>query len=284
MNHPLQTTPVVEWNKGAQRRQLDDVVAEEPLEIRLDGTPVSVTMRTPGDDFELAAGFLFTEGIIGTGADLTRVDYVRDAAQRRQCNVVDLRLRKGRTFDAKRLQRHFFASSSCGVCGKASIEAVRVRGIRQPKGDWRVDPGLLISLPAALRPAQLLFDRTGGLHAAALFDSQGALLVVREDVGRHNAVDKVVGRAVLTGGVPLSDHILFVSGRGGFEIVQKALVAGVPVVASVSAPSSLAVALAREYNLTLVGFVRGERFVVYAGEHRIAPDTSVAPVCAGASA
>jgi FdhD protein len=284
MNHPLQTTPVVEWNKGAQRHQLDDVVAEEPLEIRLDGTPVSVTMRTPGDDFELAAGFLFTEGIIETGADLTRVDYVRDAAQRRQCNVVDLRLRKGRTFDVERLQRHFFASSSCGLCGKASIEAVRVRGIRQPKGDLRLDPARLMSLPAALRPAQLLFDRTGGLHAAALFDSEGTLLIVREDVGRHNAVDKVVGRAVLTGAVPLSDRILFVSGRGGFEIVQKALVAGVPVVASVSAPSSLAVALAREYGLTLIGFLRGERFVVYAGEDRIASDTSLPSVCTGASA
>jgi FdhD protein len=283
MNHPLLTTPVIEWNAGAERRQFDDVVAEEPLEIRLDGTPVSVTMRTPGDDFELAAGFLFTEGIIETEADLTHVGYAR-GARRRRCNVVDVGLRAGRTVDAKGLQRHFFASSSCGLCGKASIEAVRVRGIRQPKGDLRLDPARLMSLPAALRPAQLLFDRTGGLHAAALFDSEGTLLIVREDVGRHNAVDKVVGRAVLTGAVPLSDRILFVSGRGGFEIVQKALVAGVPVVASVSAPSSLAVALAREYGLTLIGFLRGERFVVYAGEDRIASDTSLPSVCTGASA
>ena len=284
MHHPLLTTPVIEWNAGAERRQFDDVVAEEPLEIRLDGTPVSVTMRTPGDDFELAVGFLFTEGIIETAGDLTHVGSALDAAQRRECNVVDLRLGARRTFDVTRLQRHFFASSSCGLCGKASIEAVRVRGVRPPAGDFRLDPCLLMALPAALRPAQVLFDRTGGLHAAALFDSDGTLVTVREDVGRHNAVDKVVGRAVLSGAVPLSEHILFVSGRGGFEIVQKALVAGVPVVASVSAPSSLAVGLAREYGLTLVGFLRGERFVVYAGEHRIAPDTSVAPVCAGASA
>jgi FdhD protein len=284
MNHPLQTTPVVQWNAGGKSHQLDDVVTEEPLEIRLDDTPVSVTMRTPGDDFELAAGFLFTEGIIERGADLAHVGYALDAKQRRQCNVVDLRLRAGRAFDVKRLQRHFFASSSCGLCGKASIDAVHVRGIRQPKGDLRLDPGLLMSLPAALRPAQLVFERTGGLHAAALFDSQGTLLTVREDVGRHNAVDKVVGRAVLSGAVPLSEHILFVSGRGGFEIVQKALVAGVPVVASVSAPSSLAVGLARENGLTLVGFIRGERFVVYAGEHRIAPDSSLTVMCTGATA
>lgn len=284
MNHPLKTTPVVEWKAGAERHQLDDVVAEEPLEIRLDGTPVSVTMRTPGDDLELAAGFLFTEGIIQSGADLAHLGHGVGPDDRRQCNVVDLRLRAGLTFDIQRLQRHFVASSSCGLCGKASIEAVRVRGVRPPAGDFRVDPCLMMALPAALRPAQVLFDRTGGLHAAALFDSRGAPVIVREDVGRHNAVDKVVGRAVLAGAVPLSEYILFVSGRGGFEIVQKALVAGVPVLASVSAPSSLAVGLAREFGLTLVGFLRGERFVVYAGEHRVAPDGSLLNMPAGANA
>lgn len=269
MNHPLQTTPIVEWNAGEECRRLDEVVAEEPLEIRLNGAPVSVTMRTPGDDFELAAGFLFTEGIIDAGSDLAGVSYARPRKHGRQCNTVDVTLRAGKTFDAERLRRHFFASSSCGMCGKASIEAVRVRGIRSPKGDLRLDPELLAFLPAALRPAQALFERTGGLHAAALFDSKGTLLEVREDVGRHNAVDKIVGHAVLSGSVPLSERILFVSGRGGFEIVQKALVAGVPVVASVSAPSSLAVGLARDYGLTLIGFLRGRRFVVYSGEERI---------------
>jgi len=269
MNHPLQTTPIVEWNAGEELRRLDEVVAEEPLEIRLNSAPVSVTMRTPGDDFELEAGFLFTEGIIDAGSDLAHVGYARGRNQGRRCNTVDVTLRAGKTFDAERLRRHFFASSSCGMCGKASIKAVRVRGIPPPNGAFRLDAEMVTALPAALRPAQALFERTGGLHAAALFDSRGTLLEVREDVGRHNAVDKIVGHAVLSANVPLSEHILFVSGRGGFEIVQKALVAGVPVVASVSAPSSLAVGLARDYGLTLIGFLRGRRFVVYAGEGRI---------------
>jgi FdhD protein len=249
-------------------------VAEEPLEIRLNGTPVSVTMRTPGDDLELAAGFLFTEGVIDAGSDLAHLAHARGRKDGRQCNTVEVKLKAGKIFDVERLRRHFFAASSCGICGKASIEAVRVRGIRPPKGELRLDPGLLTSLPIALRPAQALFERTGGLHAAALFDSKGLLLAVREDVGRHNAVDKIVGQAVLAGTAPLSEHILFVSGRGGFEIVQKALVAGVPIVGSVSAPSSLAVGLAREYGLTLIGFLRGQRFVVYAGEGRILRDAT----------
>jgi FdhD protein len=269
MNHPLQTTPIVEWNAGAECRRLDEVVAEEPLEIRLNGTPVSVTMRTPGDDFELAAGFLFTEGIIDAGSDIEHLAHARGRKHARRCNTVDVNLRVGKIVDLERLRRHVFAASSCGICGKASIETIGVRGIRPPTGELRLDPELLTSLPTALRPAQALFDRTGGLHAAALFDRKGMLLAVREDVGRHNAVDKIVGQAVLAGNVPLSEHILFVSGRGGFEIVQKALVAGVPVVGSVSAPSSLAVRLARKYGLTLIGFLRGHRFVVYAGEARI---------------
>ena len=274
MNHPLQTTPIVEWNAGAERRRLDEVVAEEPLEIRLNGVPVSVTMRTPGDDFELAAGFLLTEGIINSRSDLAHLARARGRKHGRQCNTVDVKLREGKIFDVERLRRHVFAASSCGICGKASIDAVHVRGIRPPKGKLRLDPQLLTSLPTALRPAQALFERTGGLHAAALFDRKGTLLGVREDVGRHNAVDKIVGQAVLSGTVPLSEHILFVSGRGGFEIVQKALVAGVPVVGSVSAPSSLAVGLARKYGLTLIGFLRGQRFVVYAGEERILRDAT----------
>src|SRR5437867_3478874 len=224
MNHPLKTTPIVEWNAGAERRALDDVVSEEPLEIRVNGTPVSVTMRTPGDDLELAAGFLFTEGIIHGRDDLARTPAVRQGARRR-CNLVDVRLRRGKTVDLDALRRHVFAASSCGICGKASIDAVRVRGTTPPAGDLRLDPETLVALPGALRPAQALFERTGGLHAAALFDSTAALLAVREDVGRHNAVDKIVGGALLAGRLPLGNHILFVSGRGGFEIVQKAVVA-----------------------------------------------------------
>ena len=268
MNHPLKVTPIVEWSAGSERRALDEVVAEEPLEIRVNGTPVRVTMRTPGSDVELAAGFLVTEGIISGSDDIAAAGHTR-GTRRRDCNVVDVRLRRGKSVDLERLRRHTFAASSCGICGKASIDAVRTRGIRPPNGDLRLDPEVLTCLPAALRSAQALFERTGGLHAAALFDAFGTLLVVREDVGRHNAVDKIVGQALLAGRLPLSEHILFVSGRGGFEIVQKAAVSGLPVVACVSAPSSLAVQLARETDLTLIGFLRGRRFNVYSGERRL---------------
>jgi FdhD protein len=169
------------------------------------------------------------------------------------------------------LQRNFFAASSCGICGKASIEAIRRRGLRQPDTDFRIDPEILCKLPESLRPEQAVFSRTGGLHAAALFDADGTMIVLREDIGRHNAVDKIVGWALRGGHLPLSRHVLLVSGRGGFEIAQKALAGGIPVLASVSAPSSLAVKLARELGLTLVGFLRGRRFVVYSGEFRCIP-------------
>jgi FdhD protein len=228
-------------------------------------------MRTPGDDFELATGFLATERIITDRNDVARVEYGHDPDGRPSGNVVDVTVRADKPIDLARLQRHFSAASSCGVCGKTSICAVRVTDISRPQGDVRVGPALLARLPGMLREVQAVFDRTGGLHAAALFDAAGALLDVREDIGRHTAVDKVVGHAFLEGLLPLSQHLLFVSGRGAFEIVQKALVAGVPIVASVSAPSSLAIDLAREYGLTLVGFLRGDRFIVYSGDERITP-------------
>ena len=262
-------TSIVEWNGGRDRQGEDAVTVEEPIEIRVGGTPVSVTMRTPGDDFELSAGFLFTERIIARRDDIADLAYGRGADRQPSQNVVDVTLRAGKRVDLARLQRHFYAASSCGVCGKASICAVRIAGIRRPRADVRIGPSLLTRLPAALREAQAVFDSTGGLHAAALFDLQGTLLDVREDVGRHNTVDKIVGNALLEGMLPLAEHILLVSGRGAFEIVQKALVAGVPIVASVSAPSSLAVDLAREHGLTLIGFLRGDRFVVYSGAERL---------------
>jgi FdhD protein len=272
----VKTTPVVEWNAEEGRHRQDDVAVEEPLEIRVGGTAVSVTMRTPGDDFELAAGFLFTERIVVGRDDIEQVAYGHGPDKRPSANVVDVTLRAGKTVNLARLQRHFYAASSCGVCGKASICAVRVAGIRRPLADLRVAPALLARFPGILRDVQTVFDRTGGLHAAALFDAGGGLLDVREDIGRHNTVDKIIGRALLDGNLPLSRHVLFVSGRGAFEIVQKALVAGVPIVASVSAPSSLAVDLAREHGLTLIGFLRGQRFVVYSGEERLAAAATTA--------
>ena len=265
----VRTTPIVEWSAGRDRLGEDAVTVEEPIEIRVGGAPVSVTMRTPGDDFELSAGFLFTERIIARRGDIAGLDYGQGADKQPSQNVVDVTLRAGKHVDLARLQRHFYAASSCGVCGKASICAVRVGGITRPRANQRVAPALLARLPTRLRQAQTVFDRTGGLHAAALFELDGRLLDVREDVGRHNTVDKVIGNALLEGMLPLSEHVLLVSGRGAFEIVQKALVAGVPIVASVSAPSSLAVDLAREHGLTLIGFLRGERFVVYSGGERL---------------
>jgi len=266
----IDLTQVTEWNDGTATRKDDFLAAEEPLEIRIGENPLSVTMRTPGHDLELAAGFLFTEGIIQRRDQIIALENAANDGDGKRGNVVQAELAAEALPDFDKLRRHFFAASSCGICGKASIDAVRSRLLRTPNPKFRVEPRLIVCLPEVLRSAQDAFERTGGLHAAALFEAAGKLLIVREDIGRHNAVDKVVGWALLNERVPLSDCILLVSGRGGFEIVQKAIVAGIPVVASVSAPSSLAVQLARELNLTLIGFLRGNRFVIYAGEDRIA--------------
>ncbi len=261
--------------------EADDAVAvEEPLEIRVGraedrGTPprsLSVTMRTPGHDFELAVGFLFTEGILRGRDDIASVEYARANLRGPSENVVDVILGRGVPFDPTRLARNFYATSSCGVCGKASLEAIRVMGVRRASSEGpRVSAALLPKIPGRLREGQALFAATGGLHAAGRFAVDGQLLAVREDVGRHNAVDKIIGERVLADRVPLPEEILAVSGRASFEILQKAAVAGFPFVVAVGAPSSLAVDLAREYGMTLVGFVRDRGFNVYAGESRVLP-------------
>ncbi len=263
-------TQVTEWEDGKSRRKEDFLAAEEPLEIRIGEDPLSVTMRTPGHDLELAAGFLLTEGLIQRRAQIVALEADAGIAAENRGNVVLAKLAPEAAPDFEKMRRHFFAASSCGICGKASIDSVRARTLVAPNPDFRLDPEVLVRLPEKLRESQAVFGRTGGLHAAALFDGAGELLVLREDIGRHNAVDKVIGWALLEERVPLGNTILLVSGRGGFEIVQKAIVAGLPVVASVSAPSSLAVQLARELGQTLIGFLRGRRFVIYAGEERIA--------------
>jgi FdhD protein len=268
----LDAAQVTEWRNGEVRRVEDYLVVEEPLEIRLRGTSLSVTMRTPGHDFELAAGFLFTEGLIQSPEQIVSIEYGKTKNQNASGNIVEVEL-AGTAIEPKHSGRNFFMTSSCGICGKASIEAVKAHGIQRPNDRFRLDPSVLCTFPDTLKASQSIFHRTGGLHAAGLFDDQGKLIVLREDVGRHNAVDKVVGWGLLAGQLllPLTDYALMVSGRGGFEIIQKALLAGVPLVASVSAPSSLAVRLARETGLTLVGFLRGQRFLVYSGEKRLRP-------------
>jgi FdhD protein len=266
----LNLTKVSEWDDGHFHRKDDYLAAEEPLEIRVGAEPLSVTMRTPGHDLELAAGFLFTEGIVGSGDQIISLQPGVSGDNPLVCNLVQAELVPEAIPDFSKTQRHFFAASSCGICGKASIDSIRSRLLKAPNPDFRCTPELLVKLPDVLRSSQDVFQRTGGLHAAALFDPTGALQVLREDIGRHNAVDKVIGWALLGGQIPLGNSVLLVSGRGGFEIVQKAIVAGLPVVASVSAPSGLAVQLARELRLTLIGFLRGRRFVIYSGEERIA--------------
>ena len=265
----LKSTDVVEWNDGESLRVVDDLAAEEPLEIRVGETVVTVTMRTPGDDFELGAGFLYSEGIVDGREHISRISYGRGPDGCITGNVVDVTLRRQGAIDFSAMQRHFFAASGCGICGRTSIEAMRSRQTPCPNPGFRVEPDLLTRLPHVLRSAQRVFGRTGGLHAAGLFDADGELMVAREDIGRHNAVDKVIGHALMNGVLPWSERILLVSGRGGFEIVQKALVAGVPILASVSAPSSLAVQMARDGGLTLIGFLRDRRFVVYSHSNRI---------------
>jgi FdhD protein len=261
-------TAVEEWCEGEPQPASDYLAGEEPLEIAVADTSLSVTMRTPGHDRELAAGFLFTEGLIQERSQIVSIEDAHEN-ESNGANRVRVNLTPGGAFDLEAARRNFFAASSCGVCGKASIDSLRVRGIPRPNPDFRVVAEVLYSLPDRLRAAQTIFGRTGGLHAAALFSPTGDLLVLREDIGRHNAVDKIVGWGMLNGGLPFRNSVLMVSGRGGFEIVQKALVAGIPVLASVSAPSDLAVKLARELGLTLVGFLRGRRFVVYSGGERL---------------
>jgi FdhD protein len=265
-------TQVTEWDDGAVRRKEDYLAVEEPLEIRIGEHPLSVTMRTPGHDLELAAGFLLTEGVVEKRGQI--LDLVENAGENaaNRANAVRATLASEAMPDFTKMRRHFFAASSCGICGKASIDAVRSRTLAPLSDAFRIEAEMLLRMPEALRESQAVFGRTGGLHAAALFNATGELLVLREDIGRHNAVDKVIGWALLDERVPLSSTVMLVSGRGGFEIVQKAIVAGLPVVACVSAPSSLAVQLARELRQTLIGFLRGRRFVVYAGEERIGVD------------
>lgn len=268
---------LVEINDGRARRRTDHLATEEPLEIRVaagaETQTVAVTMRTPGNDFELAAGFLFSEGVIGGREEVATVEYCLDgsALGAQNYNVVTVRLASTALPDLARLERHFFTSSACGVCGAAALENLARRGLEPlPAGRPRVAPDVLMCLPDRLRGAQRLFARTGGLHAAALFHPDGDLVAVREDVGRHNALDKLIGWALLEDRLPLSEHVLLVSGRASFELVQKAAAAGVPVLCAVSAPSSLALSLARRFRLTLVGFLRPGRMNVYHDAGRLA--------------
>lgn len=266
------STRVHRIEDGIDRFRTDTLAAEEPLEIRVNGRPLTVTMRTPGHDFELAAGFLVSEGVIHAADDIASIRYCAGAVvdDVNTYNVVDVRLGVHVPEPSVSLERNFYTTSSCGVCGKASLDAVRtVARWSVDQDDLVVDPEFLTRLPIALRDAQRVFEDTGGLHAAGLFDSVGGLLVVREDVGRHNAVDKVIGHALLEDMLPLRRTALMVSGRASFELLQKALMAGVPLLAAVSAPSSLAVELAREAGLTLVGFLRGRSMNVYAGAGRV---------------
>ncbi len=253
----------------ARTRKHDAVVSEEPLEIRLsaggEARSLAVTMRTPGNDFELAAGFLYGEGIVRSRDDIAELTYCLDPAidPDQRYNVVNVELRGAAPLDMTRFERHFTMNSSCGVCGRAQLDSLRERGIEAIDDQVRVTASTLYTLPDRMRAAQRVFASTGGLHAAALFDEFGEAIAVREDVGRHNAVDKLVGWALLDGSLPLARRALVVSGRTSYEILQKAVAARVPIVASVSAPSSLAVDLAREFGVTLVGFLRGDHANVY---------------------
>ncbi|WP_326662129.1 formate dehydrogenase accessory sulfurtransferase FdhD [Streptomyces canus] len=273
MGRVTERRKVIRIRDGATSSRPDTLVAEEPLEIRLNGKPLAITMRTPGDDFALAAGFLVSEGVLTQHHDLRNIVYCAGATTdgSNTYNVVDVTTTPGTPIPDITLERNVYTTSSCGLCGKASLDAVRTT-TRWPINDTppvRIEPDLLATLPDRLRAAQRVFDRTGGLHAAALFTEHGELLDIREDVGRHNAVDKLIGRALQNNNLPLSRAILLVSGRASFELAQKAVMAGIPILAAVSAPSSLAVDLATETGLTLVGFLRGHSMNVYAGEDRI---------------
>jgi FdhD protein len=259
---------------GADARpRFDRLATEEPLEIRLraggETRTVAVTMRTPGADFELAAGFLYGEGILDRTDDVRGISYCVDVPIEQQYNTVNVDLARHDLPVLDSLERHFTVTSACGVCGKANMEALRLRGLDAIASDAEVTRETVVSLPARLRAAQGIFEKTGGLHAAALFSLSGDVIAVREDVGRHNAMDKLVGWAFMNRKLPLGEHVVLVSGRSSYELVQKTLAARIPIMCSVSAPSSLAVDLAREFGITLVGFLREPRFNIYAHERRI---------------
>jgi FdhD protein len=271
------TRDIARWREDGWHEARDALAAEEPLEIRLawqeNGQPqrksIAITMRTPGNDFELALGFLFGESIIRSADDVLDISYCPEEVDPQEFNIVIATLRPGLVFDLARLERNFFTTSSCGVCGKATLEALEIQGCDVLAGGFEVDASLLTRLPDELRQAQAVFEATGGLHAAALFTATGDLLDSKEDVGRHNALDKLIGAQLLAGRSDLSDAVLMLSGRASFELLQKALVARIPVVAAVGASSSLAIQLAEAFNITLAGFVRRSGFNVYTGRERI---------------
>jgi len=290
LNHPERPRPgpsyptnIQRFRRGHMLESFEDVVAtEEPMEIRIihrrpgTGTTgdeitdkLSVTMRTPGFDFELAAGFLYAEGVVPSVDAIETIAYCTDDDIEQEYNIVNVTLRPFVTFDVERLTRHFSTTSSCGVCGKASLDAIHVRGCPVLPPGASVSSELVSTLPDRLRESQVLFAQTGGLHAAGIFTADGNPMVVREDVGRHNAVDKVIGDQLLQTELPASDRVLVLSGRTSFELIQKALVAGIPIVVAVGAPSSLAVELAQDFNVTLVGFTQSGSFNVYSGSERI---------------
>ncbi|MCC5635629.1 formate dehydrogenase accessory sulfurtransferase FdhD [Nostoc sp. CHAB 5844] len=258
---------------GKKRLRQDQLTTEEPLEIRLisPSRTVAITMRTPGADFALAAGFLFSEGVISSKQDIQKMSYCTDESVdgEQRYNIINVELKPELNPDLQPLERHFYTNSACGVCGKASVEALSLRGYSKITSDLTVKPEIIYSLSEQLRSHQGIFAATGGLHAAAVFDVQGKMLHLQEDVGRHNALDKLIGKALLSGELPFNHHIVMVSGRSSFEILQKSVVAGVPIVCSVSAPSSLAVSVAQEFGITLIGFLRGERFNIYTGWERV---------------
>ena len=262
----FQRLQVLKLDDQHGRHSEDDVVVEEPLEVRVNGESISVTMRTPGDDFDLAVGLLWTEGIIHGPDEIGTIAYCPDEEEPALRNIVSVGL-----VDADRKlesARRIWSNSSCGLCGKATLDSIH-QVCRPIDSRMTIDFNRLCSLPLQLRAAQINFEHTGGIHAAALFDSQGHLLLLREDLGRHNAVDKVLGAALRTGSTMLSETIMLVSGRLGFEIAQKALVAGVPIVASISAPSSLAIDLAKDFGITMIGFLRGRSMNIYANPERV---------------
>ncbi|WP_063043360.1 formate dehydrogenase accessory sulfurtransferase FdhD [Nocardia pseudovaccinii] len=264
--------PVLHIRDGRSSRRPDTLVAEEPMEIRVSGRPLTVTMRTPGHDFDLAAGFLVSEGVVHAADQVTGIRYCAGATAdaSNTYNMVEVVLAPEVNPSDASLERNFYTTSSCGLCGKASLEAVRTTATWTVGDDpMRISPDMLATLPDQLRAAQRVFDRTGGLHAAGLFTADGELLCLREDVGRHNAVDKVIGHALRSGLLPLRQTILMVSGRASFELAQKAVMAGIPLLAAVSAPSALAVDLAASHGLTLVGFLRGTSMNIYTGAERL---------------